>query len=353
MDMNPHKLDDLFKGKLEHPSMPPVNEVHWKEARGMLNQGNRSSRWLLGLFLFALSAGMIYYALNDLNDDGSDGLITSLQVDDVEANGEITAQNDGNEYLGIDQNITPVAVKDGLTEKTVRSQKGVGMSVPEENNEKNADDMERKTVLDFQRDVAIAPTLLEADASVLPNQVDVEEYADNGIFKSPSDPSFSAVDLVVNRQKVPLLSGRLSSLMAAKTRIIQPLLTGTGLIQVERFRQRRVGAFGTLMLRPSQGQSPVRGMIIGVSLDRFLNRTWFAGVRPSLHIKFNEPGFAKFQHHISYSFEATNTTYGPSGQKPAIGSLAHLCGICQGGSPCEGRHRIGVSPGGQRKPKGG
>ena len=64
------------------------------------------------------------------------------------------------------------------------------------------------------------------------------------------------------------------------------------------------------MLRPSQGQSPVRGFIIGAALDRFLNRKWFVGIRPALHLKFNEPGFAKFQHNISYSFESTNTTFG-------------------------------------------
>lgn len=339
MDMNPHKLDDLFKGKLERPGTPPVNEVHWKEARDMLNQGNRTSKWLLGLLLLALTTGVVYYALTDLNDDGSNGLIASPQAVGVEENGEITGQNDGNEYIGIDQKFALAVDEDDLTEKSVRSHDGVIKALTDENNENIAYDTERKLVLDFQREADIEGVLPETVTSPLPLQVEAHGYVNKGKFRSYLNPSVSGADLVTNEENVPLLSGRPSIFLPPQKSTIQPLLTGAGPIQVERFSQRRVGVFGTLMLRPSQGQSPVRGLVVGATLDRFLNRTWFAGVRPSLHVKFNEPGFAKFQHNTSYSFESTNTIYGLEANSLQFARLPIYVGYAK-----EGHHlRLGVA----------
>ena len=155
MDMDPHKLDDLFKGKLEHPGTVPFNEAHWREARGMLRKRNMSSRWLLGLFLLALASSGLYFMVSNGNDAGAVGITEMPTAASGPINGEITQWSDDNDDESRDENVELAVEEDEFAKKAERAHDRVNMNLPEESYKVMPDETPENGFLDFRRDVNI------------------------------------------------------------------------------------------------------------------------------------------------------------------------------------------------------
>ena len=146
MDMDPHKLDDLFKGKLEHPGTPPFNEVHWKEARGMLQRRNINSRWLLGLFLLALVSSGLYFMVSNVKDAATVGTTERPLAASGPINGEITIWSDDSDHESQDENVELAVKENDLARKAKPSHDGVNMTLPEDSYEVAPDETAREQV---------------------------------------------------------------------------------------------------------------------------------------------------------------------------------------------------------------
>ena len=226
--MDPHKLDDLFKGKLEHPGTPPFNEVHWKEARGMLQRRNINSRWLLGLFLLALVSSGLYFMVSNVKDAATVGTTERPLAASGPINGEITIWSDDSDHESRDENVELAVKENDLARKAKPSHDGVNMTLPEDSYEVAPDETAENRLLDFHLDVKIEKKLRGTATSQISSDAEVNGLAEMGKLNSPYDPSASTAELAKMQQKIPLLASKPSTYMTAETNTIETHLTMSG-----------------------------------------------------------------------------------------------------------------------------
>ncbi|NND06589.1 MAG: hypothetical protein HKN87_09430 [Saprospiraceae bacterium] len=302
--MDPHKLDDFFRGKLENPDPPPFNEAHWKEARGMLHPRS-GSRWQLGLLLL----GIFFIGLFIFNKS-------------VVHNGVLLSEDPSPETIS--SGVKPV-VDANVDEQRQSVQRNSSVTPNEIPSEQGRDPLVQMNDLGFSdlvQDQAkhrpvVATSEIHSGESMDRNLVALKHTGKDMLLESSKENPVVMDETPMNiSQKIgsrttrlTMLDGREGFMPQSSYNELSTNLIGASII-VQRSRKSRVGVFGSIVLRPSTGESPVRGIILGADANRFISPSWFIGIRPSMHLSFNEPGFTKFEHHVSYSFESMNTTYG-------------------------------------------
>ncbi len=342
--MGSHKLDEFFRKKLEGQVDPVFNDDHWQDARRMLQQGSGRGRRVIGLMSILLLLVVLSVLLNGHLRSKSEGtqqgpMADLLLVDErsYSASPKQTSPKGSTTALGTR----------AVIEQDIGGDRGADLA---NTSETLPGTRELASVMDGQESNQLVASVGDGES---PKQHSLS--SDQQGVMSVSAPQFSQsthVDLSDHRLTTHRFLGikrlslqRIADVSQPLKRPEEPLIINSSLvaaapIEAERY-PRRFGMLGAVEVSQSpEDESILRAISLGLGIDRFLSHRWYMGIRPMLHMKTGQGGFAKFQSSVSYSFESSETTYGLQAESLLFGRIP----LCLGYTDLRHSLEMGIAP---------
>ncbi|MCB0665593.1 MAG: hypothetical protein KDC80_07210 [Saprospiraceae bacterium] len=290
--MQNKELDRLFRDKLIQANPPDFNYRHWEEARTLLKKEKRRRKyfyWFLSLMLIlGLVAGGSYYWR------------TMDKQEPVPQDQELIKRSDLAETsikrVKPEDMIEPGAKTDDVRDrpesfgKATRLKSGITRELT---------DHSQPLKLPTQREYIIGET---PPMDMIVDE-DLTPETQRLILTAENQRNSRGLEMV------PFISTRSFALI--QSREISP---GGGKYLLDenfRFKRNRIAWSASLLLDPAfSSTSPARGLIVGITYEKYLATHWLIGARPSIQLRSGEGGFSKFEQFTTYGFSASNTTYG-------------------------------------------
>lgn len=288
--MRNSELDKLFRDKLPQVTPPVFNNGHWEQARYLLKKEKDKKRrliWIWGAIILFIPTLTGLYLL-ELRPSGPgqppapDKIPAEVKHTVDLANG-LNPENPQESLLSMDERKVsnrPMAmaseapVNNSLETKFVMKEPSVDRSLSKETT------LGEGGLLDSSRNIAVSDPVI---GEILSSKI-----------RSKPLSRLSQKEFVLSYQPV-LRPGRSGYLLEDHQLRIPS----------------RVAWSGSILLDPAfSSNSPARGFIVGITYEKYFNRHWLIGTRPSLQLRKGEGGFSKFEQFTTYGFSATNTIYG-------------------------------------------
>ncbi len=291
--MSDNRLDNFFRDKLLQPSSGNYNPEHWEEVRAQLKKKDKNRfGWIFIVGGFLILATGVYFITTfsnwstegEINAEGQRGRVEKFDDKSVTDQGKILS-----EPVLVEK--TKLYSTKKISSKGERSKKAPTVPL-RRNHKKNSYDITTKISQSKENEVPESLNDDQAASNVL---------EDSGASISPNigHQSTSTFDDISARE-----------FLVHYTYPVSPTRHTTPFAK-KKLRPGRYGWAGTLLANPAySAKRPIQGLMLGFTYEKYIGRKWLVGARPSVQMRTNEGGFAKFQQVTSYSFKATQTTYG-------------------------------------------
>lgn len=288
--MQKNELDRFFRDKLVHGESPVFNPAHWEDVKKQLTNEKKDRK----AFYWILASGILVILI----------LISYLYL----SNQKVTPKEFPTSTPGENQKFDRVQLDD--TKNNSALDKHV------DDSKASANKHNTENILDIDENPELRKnSYLDKNKIIKSSEL---TFVENKVKKQPllSLNELTELDLVDSElagdKEVQLFSVvpiRNFSLNYQWT--IRPEKEFVLMDEDKRYRRTRIAWSGSLLIDPAfSSETPVRGMIVGITYEKYLRENWFLGAKPSLQLRSGEEGFSKFEQVTTYGFSSSSTTYG-------------------------------------------
>lgn len=288
--MQNKELDKLFRDKLIQANHPEFNHRHWEEAIALLKKEKRRRKYFylllsLMLILGLGAAGLYYWRSMEKPTPQDQDLIKGHDLAETSIN-QVSPEN----MVEPDSNTDDVRHSPESFGKATQLKSGINRKLT---------DHSESVKLTTHQDYIVGetpPIDIEVDEDMSPETQRLILTAENQRNRR-------------GLERIPFISTRIFTLV--QSREISPGGSKYLLDENLRFKRNRIAWSASLLLDPAfSSTSPARGLIVGITYEKYLATHWLIGARPSIQLRSGEGGFSKFEQFTTYGFSASNTTYG-------------------------------------------